>query len=209
MALAFKRQGYSLDTWILNAASYGTPQIRSRAFTIASKIGQITQPKATNTVVASSSAVFQKIPRRDPMHVWPQPSELALARFEAIPILGDKRDLIRAAPHLCPPSWYRMGIQEATDVWGRIDSDKPANTLRCRFQNPSMGRYIHPTENRVISLREGARIQGVNDSWQFVGKREAIARQIGNGVPVPLAFAVARAIKKALGAAGSDVRSAA
>ena len=72
-----------------------------------------------------------------------------------------------------------------------MDPDKPANTLRCTFQNPSKGRYLHPTEDRVLSLREGARLQGVPDDWTFVGKPYPVARQIGNGVPVPLARAVA------------------
>jgi len=114
-----------------------------------------------------------------------------------IPTGGDKRDLMRAAPDLCPPSWRQVGCQ-ATDVWGRIDPDKPANTLRCAFQNPSKGRYIHPTANRVISLREGARLQGVPDAWHFVGRNYPVARQIGNGVPVPLARAVAGSIRQLL-----------
>ena len=97
---------------------------------------------------------------------------------------------MRLAPEICPASWAKVGCQ-ATDVWGRMDPDKPANTLRCTFQNPSKGRYLHPTEDRVLSLREGARLQGVPDDWTFVGKPYPVARQIGNGVPVPLARAVA------------------
>src|SRR5690606_16390875 len=106
-----------------------------------------------------------------------------------------------------PPSWKSIGCQ-ATDVWGRIDPDVPANTIRCAFQNPSKGRYLHPTEDRVITLREGARLQGVPDDWTFAGRPYPIARQIGNGVPVPLAAAVARSIYDALEAtdpsSGSD-----
>src|SRR3546814_6511144 len=79
-----------------------------------------------------------------------------------------------------------LGCQ-ATDVWGRIDPDQPSNTIRCTFQNPSKGRYLHPIENRTLSLREGARLQGVPDCWTFAGRPYPVARQIGNGVPVPLA----------------------
>jgi DNA (cytosine-5)-methyltransferase 1 len=131
------------------------------------------------------------------MHRWSKPSKLAAGRMAQIPIGGDKRDLMRAAPELCPPSWAVVGCQ-ATDVWGRIDPAKPANTLRCAFQNPSKGRYIHPTEDRVLSLREGARLQGVPDEWVFEGRDYPVARQIGNGVPVPLARAVAEEVKIAL-----------
>lgn len=125
----------------------------------------------------------------------PVAGALALARFKHIPPRGDKRDVIRRAPHLCPPSWLRMGVQ-ATDVWGRMNPDALANTLRCAFQNASKGRYVHPTEHRVLTLREGARIQGVPDAWQFHGDRSSIARQIGNGVPLPLGRAVATSIAK-------------
>ena len=134
------------------------------------------------------------------MHVWPIPQGIAAERIMLVPPRGDKRDLMRLAPHLCPDSWTKVGCQ-ATDVWGRIDPDRPANTIRCAFQNPSKGRYLHPTENRTLSLREGARLQGVPDHWQFVGEPYPVARQIGNGVPIPLATAIARAVTTALASA--------
>ena len=138
-----------------------------------------------------------RMPAGDPLHIAPQPSGLALRRFMVIPRNGDKRDVQEKAPQLCPPSWFRMSSRpQATDVWGRMSLDEPANTLRCAFQNPSKGRYIHPTRNRVITLREGARLQGVPDQWRFFGDRTSIARQIGNGVPVPLAEAVAGSVRK-------------
>src|SRR3546814_15981226 len=104
---------------------------------------------------------------------------------------------MRLAPELCPPSWERVGCQ-ATDVWGRIDPDQPSNTIRCTFQNPSKGRYLHPIENRTLSLREGARLQGVPDCWPFAGRPYPVARQIGNGVPVTLPVRVAGAERKSV-----------
>jgi DNA (cytosine-5)-methyltransferase 1 len=127
------------------------------------------------------------------MHIWPKPVGIAAERIALVPPKGDKRDIVIMAPKLCPPSWFKIGCQ-ATDAWGRIDPDEPANTIRCTFQNPSKGRYLHPTEDRVLSLREGARLQGVPDHWIFEGRPYPVARQIGNGVPVPLAAAVGRRI---------------
>lgn len=188
MASALKNLGYAIDAWCLNAADFGTPQYRIRSFTVASKIGMPTQPKPLPRVAAE--AAFCPIRRRDPMHIWPQPSPMAAARICRIPQCGDRRDIMSVAPELCPPSWFDLGCQ-VTDVWGRIDPNRPANTLKSRFQNPSTGRYLHPTDDRVISLREGARLQGVPDDWVFAGHREAMVRQIGNGVPLPLGRAVA------------------
>ncbi|WP_394270434.1 DNA cytosine methyltransferase [Qipengyuania sp.] len=194
---ALEELDYFVVAWELDAADYGTPQYRKRSFTIASRVGIPEGPEPTLGTISAKTALSRPIDPDDPMHRWPLPSDLAAARMSRIPSGGDKRDLMRSAPDLCPPSWKSVGCQ-ATDVWGRIDADKPANTLRCAFQNPSKGRYIHPMANRVISLREGARLQGVPDDWQFVGRNYPVARQIGNGVPIPLAGAVAGSIRTLL-----------
>ncbi len=190
-------RGFDIAVWILDAVDFGTAQYRRRAFTIASKIGRIDEPKPLKVRKTIRSVLLDRpVDPTDPMHHWPIPSDLARRRIEIIPPNGDKRDLMRKVPELCPPSWREIGCQ-ATDVWGRMDADAPANTLRCTFQNPSKGRYLHPVEDRVISLREGARLQGVPDDWVFVGRPYPVARQIGNGVPVPLARAVASSIFEA------------
>jgi DNA (cytosine-5)-methyltransferase 1 len=189
--------GYVIGTWILDAVEHGAPQLRRRAFTVASKVGPIPQPKPSPERVKAGDVLAQPIALGDPLHTWPTPKGIAAERIALIPPKGDKRDVMRLAPHLCPPSWAKVGCQ-ATDVWGRVDPDAPVNTIRCTFQNPSKGRYLHPTENRTLSLREGARLQGVPDDWTFVGLPYPVARQIGNGVPVPLARAVAVAVRDAI-----------
>jgi DNA (cytosine-5)-methyltransferase 1 len=193
MAAALARLNYEIETWCLNAADFGTPQQRLRSFTIASKVGLPERPAVKRRVPARMA--FRAVRPGDPMDIWPVPTEIATRRIERIPSRGDRRDIMASKPELCPASWFKLGCQ-VTDVWGRIDPDCPSNTLKSRFQNPSTGRYLHPTENRVISLREGARLQGLPDTWVFSGHREAMARQIGNGVPLPLGEAVAREIAR-------------
>lgn len=205
LADRFERDGYTMQTWELEAADFGAPQLRRRSFTIASRIGRIADPIPVSGARSTAGEVLSRpVPRDDAMHSWPVPKGIAAERIALIPAKGDKRDIMRLAPELCPPSWVKVGCH-ATDVWGRIDPDKPANTLRCAFQNPSKGRYLHPTENRTLSLREGARLQGVPDDWQFVGRPYPVARQIGNGVPVALAEAVARAVSDAISASRFQV----
>jgi len=188
-----RRQGYCSTQWTLNAADFGTPQLRVRSFVIFSRIGLPPPPIPCAGQPKTVREAFKGLPAtpaRRGMHVAPTPGALALARFKVIPPRGDKRDVMREAPELCPPSWLRMGAQ-ATDVWGRLDPESPANTLRCCFQNASKGRYVHPTADRVLTLKEGARLQGIPDTWKFFGDAKSIARQIGNGVPIPLGRAVA------------------
>ena len=197
LSSALEELGYSVQAWELEAADFGSPQYRRRSFTIASKAGDVRPPVPQGRKVTAGEAISHPIQPNDPMHTWPIPVGVAAQRIPLIPPLGDKRDIMRAAPHLCPPSWKKVGCQ-ATDVWGRVNPEEPANTIRCAFQNPSKGRYLHPTENRVLSLREGARLQGVPDSWNFVGRPYPVARQIGNGVPVMLGSAVMRAVSDAI-----------
>lgn len=192
LAQLLSNEGYELTTWELDAVDFNVPQKRRRSFTIASRIG-LPPPPPLIARSATASHIFKKIKRNDPMHIWPEQSLLAEARMSLLPKNGDRRDILNIKPDICPPSWHKIGCQ-ATDVWGRMDANAPSNTIRCDFQNPSKGRYIHPTQNRMISLREGARLQQIPDHWNLMGHRTAVTRQIGNGVPIGLGQAVARQI---------------
>lgn len=60
------------------------------------------------------------------------------------------------------------------------------------------GRVLHPTQNRVVSVRECARSQGFPDSFRFYGTILDKHRQIGNAVPPPLGAAIGHEIKKCI-----------
>lgn len=194
--------GYTIGACVLNAVDFGVPQRRVRSFTFASRrdVPKVNVPKHPRIMtVREAWEGLSKVPDGRNHHVAPNPSSLALARMKAIPLGGDKRDVMRKAPHLAPPSWWRLNC-EVVDVWGRMQWDCPANTLRTCLQNPSKGRYIHPDQHRVISLREAARLHTIPDDWEFVGLPTQVARQIGNSVPPRLGQAVARAVARSLAA---------
>ena len=190
-----EKQGFAVKSWLLNAADFGTPQNRKRSFTVASKVGLPNAPLKTDKKITVRVA-FKNLPSKysDLMHAYPTPSQLAMQRFMNTPSEGSKSDIMKNAPDICLDSWFSRGAQ-TTDVWGRMRWDKPANTVRCYFQNPTTGRYVHPEKNRVITLREGARLQDVPDGWVFEGKRTSIVKQIGNGVPINLAKIIGQSIK--------------
>jgi len=83
-----------------------------------------------------------------------------------------------------------------TTLYGRIDYDKPCYTITTYFNRPGNGTYIHPTFDRVISVREAARIQSFDDSYYFVGNKSDYLKQIGNAVPPLLACEIAKSIKQ-------------
>ncbi|MFW6773193.1 DNA cytosine methyltransferase [Nocardioides sp. CPCC 205120] len=113
-------------------------------------------------------------------------TELSLRRFAAIPPGGNRFDL---PDELQAPCWrkHRSG---AGDVMGRLSWDKPSVTIRTEFFKPEKGRYLHPTQPRAITHFEAARLQGFADHHEFVGSKTAIARQIGNAVPLALGAAL-------------------
>jgi len=194
LARSLRRAGYEVESLVLNACDYGVPQIRRRSFTIGHRSAArfpTPRPRRTVRTVRDAWRGLPNQPDERNHHVAPTPSALALARMRVIPPGGDKRDVMQKAPHLAAPSWWRLP-SEATDVWGRMEWDKPCNTLRTALQNASKGRYIHPEQNRVISLREAARLHSIPDRWSFAGLPTQIARQIGNSVPPGLGRAVAR-----------------
>lgn len=191
--------GYATAAYVLNAYEYGAPQLRSRSFTLASR-SIIPRPQAVLAAVRTVREAWDGLPAVPDgcnSHYAPTPSQLALARMKVIPIGGNKRDIMSNAPDLAAPSWWTVACA-ATDVWGRMHWDKPCNTLRTALLNPSKGRYIHPEQHRVISLREAARLHTIPDTWEFTGTPTQIARQIGNSVPPALGQAVARTVFKNL-----------
>lgn len=192
----FECLGYTVEAHVVNAFDFGVPQLRSRSITFATR-GR--PPRLRPVCRAPVRTVRQALaglpldPDNVNFHYAPRPGPLALARMKVIPSGGDKRDVMRRAPRLAAPSWWRVA-RDVTDVWGRMEWDAPSNTLRTALLNASKGRYIHPTRHRVVSLREAARLQSIPDEWTFVGDPYPIARQIGNSVPPRLGQAVARAV---------------
>jgi DNA (cytosine-5)-methyltransferase 1 len=191
-----KKLGYQVTTFVFDAVDFGAPQLRRRSFTFASRHGSSPNVNPSVQRIRTVREAFEglsTIPDGRNNHYAPVPSPMALKRMSVIPPGGDKRDVMAVAPKLAAPSWWTVGCQ-VTDVWGRMEWDQPCNTLRTAFQNPSKGRYIHPEENRVISLREAARLHTIPDNWCFVGLPTQIARQIGNSVPPVLGDVVARMV---------------
>lgn len=72
--------------------------------------------------------------------------------------------------------------------YGRLDPNKPSQTITTRFDTPSGGRFIHPYSDRTLTPREAARLQSFPDNVVFKGNKTSIHKQIGNAVPPKLAY---------------------
>ena len=82
--------------------------------------------------------------------------------------------------------------------YSRLDADQPSVTITVNFVHPASNRCIHPTQDRALTPREGARLQSFDDSFQFAGNRTDIVKQIGNAVPPLLGKALGECVSEML-----------
>lgn len=124
-------------------------------------------------------------------HVASGLSELDLLMIKHVPEGGNWQDippgLSQRVDQIRERSKTRGLIH--TTYYGRLRWDAPSYTISTFFSRSGNGCFIHPTQDRLISAREAARLQSFPDSFAFSGPNRAVASQIGNAVP-PLLGAV-------------------
>lgn len=124
-------------------------------------------------------------------HYAPKLSPQNLLRIRHLKPGEDWRNL----PHeLLPPGMQRALRKDHTRRYRRMTWDGVARSVITRFRDPKSGEYIHPDQNRTISIREAARIQSFPDWFEFMGSYSDQYDQVGNAVPPILAKAVAAQI---------------
>lgn len=79
-------------------------------------------------------------------------------------------------------------------AYGRLDWNLPTMTITTRFDTPAGGRFIHPDQDRTLTPREAARVQSFPDSFEFMGSKTSICKQIGNAVPPKMSFFLAKVV---------------
>jgi DNA (cytosine-5)-methyltransferase 1 len=191
--------GYSVRAEVVDCVSYGVPQTRRRALVVATPNGSpVLWPAAkygkNGLPVRTVADAFAMLPRTPDGRNWHRAWNVSPAyeeRIRSIPPGGSRVDL---PADLVLDCWQKASGH--SDVMGRLRWTSPANTLRTEFFRPEKGRFLHPTEDRPITIREGARIQGFPDSFCFPEAMQSypVARQIGNAIPPPLAKAIGTAI---------------
>jgi DNA (cytosine-5)-methyltransferase 1 len=130
-------------------------------------------------------------------HVAGRLSELDRQVVAAVPPGGNWRDLPRDFPSARVDqirAGAAAGEGSRSTYYGRLHPDRPAYTISTYFNRPGNGCFIHPAADRLISVREAARLQGFPDSFRFTGRGRARFLQVGNAVPPLLAYQLARAL---------------
>lgn len=94
---------------------------------------------------------------------------------------------------------WRGGWNYYSQSYGRLHRRGLARTITTFFSNPGSGRFWHPTENRALTLREAARIQGFPDSFMFLPPFSRSAELVGNALDSSISSITYRVIRDCLG----------
>lgn len=210
--------GYQVIHGVLNAADFGVPQNRKRAFFIARRDGKkpifplVTHAKDKNAFLEKHISVweaisdlvettndspniylrqpenkYQKIMRYQSVNLKNHDSKkLTIIQQERINSLQPGQGLKDLPEHLRPKSGY-------SGAYGRLTKNMIMPTITRWVFHAGSGRWGHPTEYRLITIREAARLHSFPDRFIFVGSYTDQAGQVGNSVPPLLAKAIIEA----------------
>jgi DNA (cytosine-5)-methyltransferase 1 len=195
-----KKLGYLGAHRVLNAAEYGVPQRRRRLIYLAGlgmEIPFADKDAKMKTVEEAIGDLPKAGQSGDPVHDMPEnrtPKVLEVIRL--IPKNGgSRRDL---------PEKFQLECHKRCngfkDVYGRMAWKEVAPTITSGCFNPSKGRFLHPEEDRAITMREAALLQGFPRRYKFptTDNKSAVALMIGNALPPPFIAAHGRSIKRVL-----------
>ena len=174
----------------MNAKNYGTAQSRRRTIIVGTKktiAAQYEYPEPiTNPPFFGQYLTVGEVLLPRPLnehshnHNFAKLSELNAERIKYIPQGGSMKD--------CPPE-----LQNNSDLkraMRRLDLQDVSPTI----VHNNNDHYYHPTENRRVTIREMARIQGYPDDYVFYGPKGEQSRQVANSVPIELGFHIAKSV---------------
>ena len=204
MVEVFKSMGYEvLEPRVLKAIHYHVPQKRERVFIIgikkeyASKV-TFAWPKASEKLYTLKDALkkgdlFETDVALSVGQEYPEKKKKVL---DLVPAGGYWRDLpLDLQKEYMMKSFYLGGGK--TGIARRISWDEACLTLTCSPAQKQTER-CHPDETRPFQVREYARIQTFPDAWIFEGSMTQQYKQIGNAVPVNLAYALGTSLVQTL-----------
>jgi DNA (cytosine-5)-methyltransferase 1 len=188
--------GYEVWFGIVDCAAFGLPQKRNRLVLTASTLGkvpilrpaEIQQVTVYEAIGSLEKISAGQVSTSDPMHVASKLSPLNLKRIKASRPGGTWKDWPQ---DLIADCHKRKSGKTYGGVYGRMSWAEPAPTLTTQCYGFGNGRFGHPSQDRAISLREAAILQGFNPDYKFVDDSKLVniktlGRLIGNAVPVKL-----------------------
>ena len=185
-----KLLGYKIDEnslRVVDSADFGVPQRRKRMILQSARKGHLAPTSSSKRETVRqclTEAGLKPVGESgDPLHDFvAKRSAKVDAIIKAIPKNGGSRSSLPTELvlpcHKRNPNGFR-------DVYGRMKWDDVSPTITGGCGNPSKGRFIHPEEDRAISLREAALLQTFPATYKFSLNRgrDKVALMIGNALP--------------------------
>ena len=204
---ALEAAGYVVKAHIHNLAGFGVAQVRYRALVIAARQSfampepflSIEDFRTVRDVIERLPPVSPGVPDQfDPMHCCTRHRPTTLRTIRRVPHDGGTR------PRGVGPRCLDR-VDGFRDVYGRLYWDRPANTITAYARNPASGRYVHPEQDRGLTVREAALLQGFPLNYSFSGPFDHRFVQIGNAVPpIFAAYLAAHVLGELFGGPLSD-----
>ena len=217
--------GYTCHSILMDAADYGLPQFRKRTILVGCRDFHLpfSFPLATHgnpdlfgigkrlslmeaiddlpDLAAGEECGFYKCSPRNSFQAFMRGSEQVLTEHNASNYGVKMREILS----LIPPGGSIGDLPERLrpknyfgNTYARLLPDQPSPTITRNFGTPSSSRCVHPFQERALSTREGARLQGFPDNYLFFGSKTSKNLQIGNSVPPLLGEVVGKAIARCL-----------
>ena len=188
-----ERAGYKVQASIYNSASFGVPQERFRTLMIGMrKDFVLPAPFVPHERFLTVRDAIGNLPPVLPGEYDPSDTLHRCARHRLETIRT-----IRAVPKDGGSRPAGVGprcldkVKGFYDVYGRLRWDSPAITITHYARNPASGRYVHPDQDRGLTMREAALLQSFPGGYSFKGSFDSIFQQIGEAVPPKFSCAVA------------------
>ena len=192
----FESTGYTIQKKVLNAWDYGVAQKRERLITIGIRNDLTDRITFDFPAPHKYKPVLRDILLDCPKSEGTPYSDYKKKIFELVPPGGYWRDIPEdIAKEYMKSCWYMEGGR--TGILRRLSLDEPSLTVLTSPSQKQTDR-CHPLEARPFTIRENARCQSFPDDWQFCGSVGQQYKQVGNAVPVNLAYDIAVKIKEAL-----------
>lgn len=196
MLAIFKQAGYVIHKKVLNAWDYGVPQKRERLITVGIREDLSKQINFNFPTPHEYKPVLRDILLDCPESEGTLYSEYKTKIFEQVPAGGYWRDIDPKIAKEYMKSCWNMGGGR-TGILRRLSLDEPSLTVLTSPSQKQTDR-CHPLEVRPFTVRENARCQTFPDDWEFCGSVASKYKQVGNAVPVNLAYEIGLKIKEAL-----------
>ena len=193
----FEKTGYEIQKEVLHASDYGVAQKRERLITIGIRKDLVDKVNYSFPKPHEYRPVLKDVLQNVPDSLGVPYGENKRKIFELVPPGGYWRDIDpKIAKSYMKSCWDMEGGR--TGILRRMSMDEPSLTV---LTSPSQKQTerCHPLEARPFTVRENARCQSFPDEWEFCGSVMSQYKQVGNAVPVNLAYEVAKQIYKALG----------